>query len=55
MDVTGECDVKYNMEMNPTLQVTKTKMGCHSNSYIPHLPHSQYTNTEANAHLPFTR
>ncbi|MPC16708.1 Apolipophorin [Portunus trituberculatus] len=55
VDVSGECDVKYSMEMDPNPLITKTKMGCHANTYIPYLPHSYYTNTKANSHLPFMK
>ncbi|XP_050735467.1 uncharacterized protein LOC127007963, partial [Eriocheir sinensis] len=55
VDVTGQCDTKYSLVLEPTLEVTKTKTGCHSSSYIPHLPHSHYTSTKANTLLPFTK
>lgn len=55
VDVTGLCDTRYSLVLEPTLEVTKIKTGCHPNSYIPHLPHSQYINTKSSTHFPYTK
>ncbi|XP_071541836.1 uncharacterized protein [Panulirus ornatus] len=57
-DVCGECETRY--EMRPdghsdNMIVTKTKLNCRTDTYLPYISHAPYTSDTFNTHLPFFR